>query len=200
VAKYTPAEAAAEAASRVSAFKATEKDRPAATRRTGTRTRTLAQIIAALQKAAKAKDRPWITVAEQPGLLPRLVRSRLASIVPPTWMQLLPHLPVALVADFGDDDRREFFIARPAWNAWRSSPGDDRSANERPSRKDLVLATTSFGDWYSIRMSADNTPVSSEVSFWDHETTIATASWPSIEAFAEHIVTLIEHAVADDLK
>lgn len=117
-----------------------------------------------------------------PRELTRILASPEHKMLPVSWRTLLPLLP-AKVSGIVDGESLEAELVPPRWNDWLPNDDDNRPAPERPSRRDLVIAETPYGDWFSVRIAGAKAPRDTRVTHWDHETLSAGEEWPSVAAF-----------------
>ena len=183
---YMPAEAAAERTRRLAAHAA----RPAAVARRAPK--TIESMIELLQ--ASARQHGWKPVQATP-LFKKVAKNKLHNLLPANWLALLPHVPAKIANESDDSPVPSCEIAKPAWNT-TTADKDSRSAASRPSTRDLILAESVFGDWFSVRLTNDKPPRDAKVTFWDHETLIAVHTWPTVIAFAFDLMLSAEQAAA----
>ncbi|HLP84490.1 MAG TPA: hypothetical protein VK157_09075 [Phycisphaerales bacterium] len=181
---YTPAEAAAERTRRLAAHAAW----PAGVARRAPK--TTESMIDLLQSSAKQHE--WKPV-QATSLFKKVAKNKLHSLLPANWLALLPHVP-AKIADQSDGSPvPSCEIATPAWNT-TTADENSRSAASRPSTRDLILAESVVGDWFSVRLTNDKPPRDAKVTHWDHETLTAVQTWPTVIAFAHVLMLSAEHA------
>ncbi|HEX2839214.1 MAG TPA: hypothetical protein VHN77_13945 [Phycisphaerales bacterium] len=113
---------------------------------------------------------------------------------PESWQQLARLLPQTM--EFVNDNSRgsfEFDMAIPEWNTWLDAE-TERDPEDAPGADDLVIATTQYGNWYSVRRSDPLMPLDGRVTYWDHETLSVSDEWPTVAAFAAHLVSFCDAA------
>lgn len=120
-------------------------------------------------------------------------QSDLYALLPTNWRELLPHVPAEITDETDDAPVPDCEIAVPAWN---TTVDDDssRAKSTTPSSRDLIIAQTGFGDWFSVRLTKDKPPRDAKVTHWDHETLSPAQSWPSTIAFAHDLMLAAENA------
>ena len=180
---YTPGELKAERAKR-EALTTSAKAKPAAT----PAFKTAAQVADAIKKRTAAGDPPWPPVPAKE--LAKVHKSPLFNLIPKAWQTLLPLLPSVLETDV-DGQPFDFSLVVPEWNTWPTSDDDDRPAAEKPSPKDLVLAFTPYGDWFSVRIKGDKQTAEARIIHWDHETLSIAEEWPTITAFVSFMLAAV---------
>ncbi len=181
---YTADEAKAERDRRITAH----TDKPAGAARQAPK--TVEAMKELLEASAKqhgwqpvGKTRAWST----------LQQSESFAKVPANWAALLPHVPADVSDESDESPVPACEIVQPAWNTWMVDD-QDRSATTSPSRRDLVLAESGYGDWFSVRIAKDKPPRDAKVTQWDHETMSAAQTWPSVIAFAFDLMMSAEQA------
>jgi len=124
-----------------------------------------------------------------------MTKSRLWKKTPNAWQRVAPLLPLEFeFHDRANDELIGFALSEPCWNDWLSDEGDDRDSDERPSRGDLVIARTMWGDWYCVRKSDPLLPQDARVVHWDHETLSICEEWPNIAAFISAVIDWCDRA------
>lgn len=155
------------------------------------------EAIEALQKLA-ALSSGWLPARIDPDLAPAL-RGHWFSQTPIAWQLLAPHLPARTVARSNEQDSAacgdaptfQFQMCVPHRNEW--TLGDrHEEPDEAPSKRDIVIGETDFGDWFSTRPTDPFMPDDARVTWWDHETLSPVDEWPSVVAFVCYIVGLLE--------
>lgn len=180
---YTPAEAAAERTRRLAAHAAKSAG---VVRRAP---KTIESMIDLLQ--ASAKQHGWKPVRATP-LFKKVAKSKLHDLLPANWLALLPHVPAKIPNESEDFPVPSCELAAPAWNT-TTADEKSRSAASRPSTRDLILAESAYGDWFSVRIPKNAAPRDAKVTQWDHETLAPAQSWPSTIAFAHDLMLAAEN-------
>ncbi len=114
---------------------------------------------------------------------------------PIAWQRLAPLLPMR--ATFADSEAQQLFdfvLQPPEWNPCLASSSSNADADEEPSKRDLVIAGTPYGDWYAFRKGDPLLPADARIVHWDHETMSTLDEWPSVAAFAAYIVNICDCA------
>ncbi|MFY7897144.1 MAG: hypothetical protein ACOVP8_13000 [Phycisphaerales bacterium] len=142
--------------------------------------KTVNALISLLQ--ASAKQHGWKPMGAT-RVFGTLQQSELFAMVPANWAELFAHVPADVSDESDESPVPSCEVVQPAWNTWMVDD-QDRSATTSPSRRDLVLAESGYGDWFSVRIAKDKTPRDAKVTQWDHETMSAVQTWPSVIAFA----------------
>lgn len=137
-----------------------------------------------------ANTMPVYSTFEQSPLFARLPRS---------WKSLAPLLPFATPLQ-DRDNLSEFEMVQPEWNDWLLDEDDDGEVDpdEIPSNEDLIFGRTPYGDWYSVRASDPALPKDAQVTLWDHETLCIDEVWPSVAAFASHLISMCDNAAESE--
>lgn len=164
--------------------------KPAASIRVSTRAResvpfeTIRAELAARQIAGTL---PWNPVSSDPDS-GELMAGRLWKKCPQRWREIASLMPIDLDSLNEQNEELEFLFCAPEPNLWPTSPSDDRPADERPLRSDIVIGHTSCGNWYAIRPGDPLMPLDARVVLWDHETTTVADEWPSVGDFAAFLL------------
>jgi len=183
---YTADEARLEHARRTAAH----VDKPAAAEPRAPK--TVNAMISLLQ--ASAKQHGWKPMGATRAF-GTLQQSELFAMAPANWAELFAHVPADVSDESDESPVPSCEVVQPAWNTWMVDD-QDRSATTSPSRSDLVLAESGYGDWFSVRIPKDKPPRDAKVTHWDHETLIAVHTWPTVIAFAFDLMLSAEQAAA----
>lgn len=180
---FLPEEAAAERVSRDSARQ------NAVPRTPPTRFESTTHAMQVLEQRLAAGTAKWTPARDEPEFA-EIAASEHFHRSPESWRTLAPLLPLS-----HHDQEREFYFAMctPEWNQW---PNFDTTGDpeDGPLPIDLSLACEPFGNWYAIRTTDAALPADAKVTLWDHETSSMSDAWPSVAAFAAHLVTMIDRA------
>lgn len=117
---------------------------------------------------------------------------------PKAWRVLAPLLPLSITSRTENGEHGiEWEMRAPHWNRWM---GFDEEADpeDAPSRKDLILGETPYGDWYSIRATDPGMPDDAAVTHWDHETTCKHDAWSSVLEFVAMLVEELDRIAGMD--
>lgn len=181
---YTPEEAEVERARR-------EKLRAAAPRpESGLTFDSVPAAIEFLEKRAASPRRAWTPAHEHPDFA-KIVKSRLFKKPPVAWQLLAPWLPFEAVLEEGEK-QFWFTLCAPEWNTWLIA--DEGDPDDIPSKHDLVIGQTPFGDWFSIRKGDPLLPADARIREWDHETSTPRDDWASVLGFAAHLIEIADRA------
>lgn len=183
---YTADEARLEHARRTAAH----VDKPAAAEPRAPK--TVNAMMSLLQ--ASAKQHGWKPMGATRAF-GTLQQSELFAMAPANWAELFAHVPADVSDESDESPVPSCEVVQPAWNTWMVDD-QDRSATTSPSRRDLVLAESGYGDWFSVRIPKDKPPRDAKVTHWDHETLIAVHTWPTVIAFAFDLMLSAEQAAA----
>jgi hypothetical protein len=180
---YTLEEATAERARREALLKRS--------RRKITSYASIEEAVAALETLLAGTPAPWVPSRDDPNFV-AIHKSKLYIKTPETWRRIAPLLPVTVTGSLPTDSTDapfEFEMVPPAWNGWLSDePGDP---DETPSKRDLVIGQTPYGDWFAFRKTDPLLPHDARIVHWDHETASIASEWPSVAAFVSEIVDVI---------
>lgn len=181
---YTPEEAEVERARR-------EKLRAAAPRpESGLTFDSVPAAIQFLENRAASPKRAWTPAHEHPDFA-KIVKSRLFKKTPVAWQLLAPWLPFEAVLEEGEK-QFWFTLCAPEWNTWLIA--DEGDPDDIPSKHDLVIGQTPFGDWFSFRKGDPLLPGDARIREWDHETSTPRDDWASVLGFAAHLVEVADRA------
>lgn len=188
--RYTRDEARAELARRNEALRGTDVASVRAGARAGARFGTVKQARSFLEAFASR----WIPASNDEGF-EKILRAKSFERLPEAWRELVGLIPTEVdapsPAQGSCDPWFQFRMRVPVRNT-TTSPERQEDPDESPSRKDIVIGETPFGDWFSIRTSDPALPRDARVTWWDHETLLPVDEWPSVLAFISHLVDLIE--------
>ncbi len=184
---FTPAEAAQEKKRREAAIRA----KKAAPRRPKAPP-SIKKLIAVLKKRLKDGTSTWKPAKDHRSFA-KMTASRLYRRAPRAWQQIAPYLPWKVV-----EEESDFFfeMCTPAWNDWLADDTDDIDPTEAPSKNDLVIGCTPFGDWFSVRKDDKQLPNDARISYWNHETLTNDDAWPTVAAFAAHLIEMSDLSAA----
>lgn len=147
--------------------------------------KTVAQAEQALQSRI---DKGQWTPARETKEFQKILKSKSWDKTPKAWQVLAPLLPLEIdTLTEENEDGIECEMRAPHWNEWMGYDGD-ADPDDAPSRKDLILAETLYGDWYAIRATDSKLPDDAAVVHWDHETTSKHDEWPTVLAFVAFLV------------
>ncbi len=144
-------------------------------------------IHAELAARQTAGTLPWNPASSDPDYA-EVMAGRLWKKCPQRWREIAPLMPIDLGTRNEQGEELEFLFHAPEPNLWTTSPSDDRPADERPLKTDIVIGATSDGNWYAIRPSDPLMPLDARVVLWDHETTTVADEWPSVGDFAAFLL------------
>ncbi len=144
-------------------------------------------IHAELTARQTAGTLPWNPASSDPDYA-EVMAGRLWKKCPRRWREIAPLMPIDLGTRNEQGEELEFLFHAPEPNLWTTSPSDDRPADERPLKTDIVIGATSDGNWYAIRPSDPLMPLDARVVLWDHETTTVADEWPSVGDFAAFLL------------
>lgn len=184
---FTPKEHAAEEARRLKVLSTRVAKPKAAT------LKTIAQAQKALQ--ARIAKKQW-TPASETKEFQKILKAKSWNKTPKAWKTLAPLLPLAIDSRTDEnEDGIEWEMRAPHWNTWMGFD-DEAAPEDAPSRKDLILAETPYGDWYSIRATDPKLPNDAAVVHWDHETTCKHDEWSNVLAFVAFLVEELDKIAA----
>lgn len=143
-----------------------------------------------LEKRAASPKRAWAPAHEHPDFA-KIAKSKLFKKTPTAWQLLAPWLPFEAVLEEGDE-QFWFTLSKPEWNTWLIA--DEGDPDDIPSKHDVVIGTTPFGDWFSFRKSDPLLPGDARIREWDHETSTPRDDWASALGFAAHLVEIADRA------
>lgn len=146
--------------------------------------------IQSLERRAASPKRAWTPAREHPDFA-KIVKSRLFKKSPTAWQLLAPWLPFEAVLEEGDK-QFWFTLCAPEWNTWLIT--DEGDPDDIPSKHDLVIGQTPFGDWFSFRKGDPLLPGDARIREWDHETSTPRDDWASVLGFAAHLVEIADRA------
>lgn len=150
---------------------------------------TTPQVVDLLARRMATGAGPWQALREHPELLDRIRTSPLFQLMPESWKQVLPLLPIAIESDEDDEDPFEFEPVPPESPAWLNDVSKLASDPEcAPHRTDIVIASTGWGDWFAIRRSDPRLPADAQIAWWDHETLAPRDEWPTVASFVAYLV------------
>ncbi|GJQ29541.1 MAG: hypothetical protein HBSAPP03_14250 [Phycisphaerae bacterium] len=111
--------------------------------------------------------------------------------VPGAWKEIAPQLPL-IIEDPESATMDLWRAAKPDVSGWvfdRSARGDDP---DTPTRHDIEIGSTIFGDWYGVRTTDRAMPANAKVRLWDHETGSIKRAWESVEQFALFLIEFMD--------
>ena len=111
--------------------------------------------------------------------------------VPAAWKQVAPLLPM-IVEDPESPEMDLWRAAEPEVSEWVLEDADTNDEAETPTRKDIEIGSTIFGDWYGIRQTGKSIPEDGKVWLWDHETGSIKQDWDDVASFVQHLIELME--------
>jgi len=155
------------------------------------------KTIAQAQKALQARiDKGQWTPARETKEFQKILKAKSWDKTPKSWQTLAPLLPLTVDSRTeGNEDGIEWEMRAPHWNTCMCYDGD-ADPEDAPSRKDLVLAETPYGDWFAIRATDPKLPDDAAVVHWDHETTSKHDEWPTVLAFVAFLVEELDKIAA----
>lgn len=111
--------------------------------------------------------------------------------VPSSWKEIAPLLPL-VIEDPESVDMDLWRAAEPVVSGWVYQDAETGDDAEAPTKKDIEIGSTIFGDWYGVRMSDKAMPRDSKVRLWNHETCSIMQEWDDVAAFVQYLIELME--------